>query len=74
METKERTESPDAENKPQTTVDVAVLGNRFHITCPAEKAESMKEAEKRLTKAAERYVQEQLERRFPALDYYKKVK
>ena len=48
METKERTESPDAENKPQTTVDVAVLGNSFHITCPAEKAESMKEAEKRL--------------------------
>ena len=32
------------------------------------------EAEKRLGGAAERYVQEQLERRFSALDYYKKIR
>lgn len=32
------------------------------------------EAEKRLVSAAERYVQEQMERRFSTLDYYKKIK
>ncbi len=50
---------------------------RFILNAPAGKVFSFslgEEAEKRLARAAERYVQEQLERRFSALDYYKKVK
>ena len=50
---------------------------RFILEAPANKAFSFslgEEAERRLSGAAERYVQEQLERRFSTLDYYKRIR
>ena len=50
---------------------------RFIMEAPANKVFSFslgEEAERKLNSAAERYVQEQLERRFSTLDYYKKIK
>ncbi len=48
MEAKDQTDSSDVKQAEGTTVTVSVLDCSFHITCPTEKAESMKEAEKRL--------------------------
>ena len=48
MEAEDQTDSSDVKQAEGTTVTVSVLDCSFHITCPTEKAESMKEAEKRL--------------------------
>ena len=48
MEAKDKTDSSDVKQTEETTVTVSVLDCSFHITCPNEKADSMKEAEKRL--------------------------
>ena len=50
---------------------------RFILSVPDRRVFSFslgEEAGKKLASAAERYVQEQLERRFSSLDYYKKIK
>ena len=50
---------------------------RYILSAPDSRVFSFslgEEAERRLGSAAERYVQEQLERRFSTLDYYKKIK
>ena len=50
---------------------------RYVLSAPDNRVFSFslgEEAERRLGTAAERYVQEQLERRFSALDYYKKIR
>ena len=54
----------------------ALAALRFILSAPDNKVFSFslgEEAERKLVNAAERYVQEQLERRSGTLDYYKKL-
>ena len=62
---------------PMPLLPASLEALRYILSAPDSRVFSFslgEEAERKLNSAAERYVQEQLERRFSTLDYYKKIK